>query len=769
MSLLAPLYLLGALAVAAPVIFHLIRRQVKRRTPISSMMFLPVTQPKLSRRSRLENLPLLLLRALALLLLALAFSRPFLRSSATAEIEGASRRVVVMVDASASMRREDLWDQAIKQLGEVTESLQPGDSLAIVSFDSEPRLRLSLDASAEMSTESLRTIGEGLFKNDSPSWRHTDLGAALRFVVDLATADEADASQSIGASAVVDEAVSSAPFALDGASGAEELVPSVDVKTQVVLISDMQTGASLEALQGMAWPRNLPVEVRRVATSGKNNAWITLPSEQDDIVGGATPESAAATSADGRADQRFRLRVSNSAQSDGARFQFRWVQRTTTANSEVASAPANATDLAVEVPPGQSRIVRIAYPPADVVAIELSGDQHDFDNRRYTVSQPPIEQTLLLVGDDADEPRESLFYYLERLSLNLPRRQVNIRQTTSAAGETLDVDQIPLVVAVGEINTELAAQLRSYVQSGGDVVYVIPSAKGNDKGEKSLRLLTGLDQWTMNEAEVRDYVMLSRIDFSNPLFLPFADPKFNDFSKIRFWAHRRISETPPNWKTVASFDNSSPAILQGASAGEASDVAGRIWVFAAGWQPIESQLALSTKFIPLIFGLFEETNRLANTQSSDKNWTVGDSIATLLAVDDEPRELLRAAEAGEAADAQNGWISEPLAAGASIDRPGIYRVDAGNLERLIAVNVAESESQTDPLADDDLERMGVVIGKTMPADLEAQSQRQLRDVELESQQRLWRWLLIGVLGLLALETLVGGWLGRNRSTVQEAL
>jgi len=766
MSLLAPLYLMGALAIAAPVIFHLIRRQVKRRTPISSMMFLPITQPKLSRRSRLENLPLLLLRALALLLLALAFSRPFLRSSTTAEVDGASRRVVVMVDGSASMRRDDLWDQAIKQLGEVTESLQSGDSLAIVSFDSEPRLRLSLDASAEMSIESLRTVGVGLFNNELPSWRHTDLGAALRFVVDLATANEADASESIGEPVMVEDSGSSELVASDGTAGTAASVPSVDVKTQVVLISDMQSGASLDALQGMAWPRNLPVEVRRVATRENNNAWITLPSEQEDIAGVTNPESPMEASDSGRADQRFRLRVSNSAQSDRARFQFRWVQQIAKASGDGDSPSTNATDLAVEVPPGQSRIVRIAYPPADTLAIELMGDQHDFDNRRYTVSQPPIEQTLLLVGDDGVEPRDSLFYYLERLSFDSPRRKVVVRQATSAASETLVVDQIPLVVAVGEINVQLAAQLRRYVDSGGDVVYVIPSAKGNDIGEKSLRLLTGSDQWTVSEAEVRDYVMLSRIDFSDPLFLPFADPKFNDFSKIRFWAHRTLSEVPPDWKTVASFENSSPAILQGVPVGEASEVAGRIWVFAAGWQPIESQLALSTKFIPLIFGLFEGASRLANQQSNDKNWTVGDSIATLVAADQKQVELLRAAEAESA---QGGWIAEPMAVGAIIERPGVYRVDDGDLERLIAVNIAESESQTEPLADDDLERMGVVIGRTVPAELEAQSQRQLRDVELESQQRLWRWLLIGVLGLLALETLVGGWLGRSRSTVQEAL
>src|SRR5947208_550265 len=38
MSFLAPLFLLGALAVSLPVIFHLIRRTTRERTPFSSLM-----------------------------------------------------------------------------------------------------------------------------------------------------------------------------------------------------------------------------------------------------------------------------------------------------------------------------------------------------------------------------------------------------------------------------------------------------------------------------------------------------------------------------------------------------------------------------------------------------------------------------------------------------------------------------------------------------------------------------------------------------------
>ena len=51
MSFLAPLFLLGALAVAGPLIFHLIRRTTRDRTPFSSLMFLRLSPPRLTRRS----------------------------------------------------------------------------------------------------------------------------------------------------------------------------------------------------------------------------------------------------------------------------------------------------------------------------------------------------------------------------------------------------------------------------------------------------------------------------------------------------------------------------------------------------------------------------------------------------------------------------------------------------------------------------------------------------------------------------------------------
>src|SRR5438046_4007223 len=98
MSFLAPLFLLGGAVILGPVIFHLIRRTTREVTPFSSLMFLKATPPRVTRRSRIENLWLLLLRCLVIGLLALGFARPFLqRENASAQPDAsAGKRTVIL-------------------------------------------------------------------------------------------------------------------------------------------------------------------------------------------------------------------------------------------------------------------------------------------------------------------------------------------------------------------------------------------------------------------------------------------------------------------------------------------------------------------------------------------------------------------------------------------------------------------------------------------------------------------------------------------------
>src|SRR5881296_1024486 len=80
-SLLYPLALLGALAIAAPLWLHLRRKTETNLLKFSTLRFLD-DQPE-PRRSplRLRDLLLLALRVLALLLLVAAFAWPYQRAS----------------------------------------------------------------------------------------------------------------------------------------------------------------------------------------------------------------------------------------------------------------------------------------------------------------------------------------------------------------------------------------------------------------------------------------------------------------------------------------------------------------------------------------------------------------------------------------------------------------------------------------------------------------------------------------------------------------
>ncbi len=101
MGFFAPWFLAGLATVALPVYIHLLRRHTTTPRMVSSLMFFERGTQSSVRHRRLRYLLLFALRALMLLLLALAFAQPFLRRSQAAARD---KLLVVAVDDSFSMR-----------------------------------------------------------------------------------------------------------------------------------------------------------------------------------------------------------------------------------------------------------------------------------------------------------------------------------------------------------------------------------------------------------------------------------------------------------------------------------------------------------------------------------------------------------------------------------------------------------------------------------------------------------------------------------------
>ena len=97
MNFLTPLFLVGGLAIGAPILFHLIRRSVRERVEFSSLMFLNPSPPKTTRKRKLEHLLLLALRCLILLALAAGFARPFFAKDVTPPNATGARRQIILL------------------------------------------------------------------------------------------------------------------------------------------------------------------------------------------------------------------------------------------------------------------------------------------------------------------------------------------------------------------------------------------------------------------------------------------------------------------------------------------------------------------------------------------------------------------------------------------------------------------------------------------------------------------------------------------------
>lgn len=184
LSFLAPLFLAGLLAVSVPIIVHLIRRHQGKKIVFPSLMFLRQIPVQSVKRLRVRDWPLLILRALALALIILAFARPVLRLGSEEEAgEGEGfREVVIALDRSWSMSRGDRWERALDAAREAAGGMATQDRVSLVLFDGAGRVAVdpTLDAAA------VRSVLDTL----SPGWGATRIGTGLQAASGIVNASD---------------------------------------------------------------------------------------------------------------------------------------------------------------------------------------------------------------------------------------------------------------------------------------------------------------------------------------------------------------------------------------------------------------------------------------------------------------------------------------------------------------------------------------------------------------------------------------------------
>src|SRR5213083_879887 len=136
MSFLNPFLLFGSLALAIPVLIHLVRREKSEIIPFSSLMFLLKVPKRSIRQQKMKNLLLMALRLLILALLVGAFARPYLTQPARLAANANSNRgTVLMLDTSYSMGYGNNFDKMKTEAKKRIDSLRDTDRMAIIAFN----------------------------------------------------------------------------------------------------------------------------------------------------------------------------------------------------------------------------------------------------------------------------------------------------------------------------------------------------------------------------------------------------------------------------------------------------------------------------------------------------------------------------------------------------------------------------------------------------------------------------------------------------------
>lgn len=139
MNFLNPLYLFAAFAAALPIIIHLLHRQRVRIEEFPSLAFVRKMLRRKTRRFRIKQLLLLIIRTLIVLFIALALARPTLMGGSAARGHLPTTAVIVLDNSYSMGRREGgdvVFEVARKKTLELLDYFDRKDEVYVLTASS---------------------------------------------------------------------------------------------------------------------------------------------------------------------------------------------------------------------------------------------------------------------------------------------------------------------------------------------------------------------------------------------------------------------------------------------------------------------------------------------------------------------------------------------------------------------------------------------------------------------------------------------------------
>lgn len=638
---LAPVFLLGMLAIAVPLWLHRVARANPTQYPFASLMLLEASETQRTAKRTLRYWLLLALRILLLLALAFAFAGPLVTKRIVPQAGANARLHAIVLDTSLSMRYGDRWQRAIAAAESVLNEARSSDRVMLVTASGR-RIEVVHNSTPAGNAGALRATLRTL----EPGIERLDYGLAM--------------------------------------STANNWLGSPRPPVVLHLISDLQRSAAPLRFADLEPPPQTQLVTHDVSSGVAGNSYIesatlaTLDTRSLEVAlrnTAAKPQRREVIlTVDGKEQARRSVELPASSlvpspvptgEGEG------WGENNALAGSGVASVLSTHSG-AEQVP--SATLTKVLFSDLDLSAgthrLEIALEPRDAlpqDDRFHAVVEHADPKALLLAKNaNADD---ATYFAAAIGSLAAPRMSVELRAADSTPG-SLSSYSIVVVADTNALSSAAAERIEEYVAAGGAVLATL----GEDGAGADTVLLEGL---RIGEARQRS-TTVGEIVTTHPVLRDAGD-----WHRVRFF-RQRVVQVTGNDRILIAYADGSPLLI------ERQIGAGRVLLLTAPVERSWNDLAIHPLFVHFIA---QAARYLIGPDAAAASSTVGSVVMT----------GLTAAAGGQIFDPRGERVlglAETTAADRLIpDQTGFYEIRGHEGARWLAVNVDARESDLTALPD----------------------------------------------------------------------